>query len=323
MSTTHIRDEALALGYLGNAALAMMRSVFREQMPRFPALDEADEVDDLVNEFFEAKGAGYANAVTAVPDDAAAHRLTGKWVKHWLVDRVRKRPWGALRNRLEKRLERSDLFSPSALAHHWILTNSDDIDLLVAPDELRSIAAGAPVELAQLRGDGPVPLGRPGQLEEMLRRVLAAAGRLHITDLTDICADRFPSLLGANDAFDVTLEIDWEIIEETVSGPDSAAIAEAQLSHEHVAAQLMSTLTARDRTVIRFLNDPRGLANELGVGRSSAYSLIATLRARLIEIAGDAERGREAVAALVSLVLDDEAVVPSVDDMTMEGSNVV
>lgn len=72
MSATHIRDEALALGYLGNAALAMMRSVFREQMPRFPALDEADEVDDLVNEFFEAKGAGYANAVTAVPDDAAA-----------------------------------------------------------------------------------------------------------------------------------------------------------------------------------------------------------------------------------------------------------
>ena len=47
------------------------------------------------------------------------------------------------------------------------------------------------------------------------------------------------------------------------------------------------------------------------------------LARRLIEIAGDAERGREVVAALVSLVLDDEAVVPSVDDMTMEGSNVV
>ncbi len=122
MSATHIRDEALALGYLGNAALAMMRSVFREQMPRFPALDEADEVDDLVNEFFfEAKGAGYANAVTAVPDDAAAYRLTGKWVKHWLVDRVRKRPWGALRNRLEKNVWNAQI---SSRHRRWHITGS-------------------------------------------------------------------------------------------------------------------------------------------------------------------------------------------------------
>lgn len=175
LSTTQIRDEALSLGYLGNAALAMMRGVFREQLLRFPGLDDADEVDDLVNDFFEAKGAGYANAVTALPDDAAARRLTYTWVEHWLVDRVRQRPWGALRNRLEKRLQRSSLFTPSALAHHWILTNGDDIDLPVEEDELRAIAASAPVEVAPSMGDGPVRLGRTGQLEEMLRRVLAAA----------------------------------------------------------------------------------------------------------------------------------------------------
>lgn len=323
LSTTQIRDEALSLGYLGNAALAMMRGVFREQLLRFPGLDDADEVDDLVNDFFEAKGAGYANAVTALPDDAAARRLTYTWVEHWLVDRVRQRPWGALRNRLEKRLQRSSLFTPSALAHHWILTNGDDIDLPVEEDELRAIAASAPVEVAPSMGDGPVRLGRTGQLEEMLRRVLAAAGRLHVSDLTKICADRFPSLLESNDAFDATSEMDWEIVEETVPGPDNTAITEAKRGHEHLAAQLLPTLTARERTVICFLDDPRGLANELGVGRSSAYSLIGKLRARLIEMAGDAERGRDVIAALIGLVLDDAAVVPSVDDMTMEGSNAV
>jgi hypothetical protein len=301
----------------------MMRSVFREQLPRFPALDDAGEVDDLVNEFFEAKGAGYANAVTAVPDDGAARRLTCKWVEHWLVDRVRKRPWGALRNRLEKRLQRSNLFAPSVLAHHWILTDGEDIDLLVGDDELRAIAASAPVEVAPSMGDGPVRLGRAGQLEEMLRRVLTAAGRLHVSDLTDICAHRFPSMLKTNDAFDATSEMDWEIVEETVPGPDSAALAEAKRHYERVAAQLLPTLTARERTVIRFLDDPPGLANELSVGRSSAYSLIGKLRARLTEMAGDADRGREVVAALVGLVLDGAAVVPSVNDMTMEGSNVV
>ncbi|AFM20101.1 hypothetical protein Mycch_5427 (plasmid) [Mycolicibacterium chubuense NBB4] len=57
------------------------------------------------------------------------------------------------------------------------------------------------------------------------------------------------------------------------------------------------------------------------MGRSSAYSLIAKLRARLTEMAGDAERGREVVAALIGLVLDDAAVVPSLEDMSMEGSN--
>ena len=321
MSTTYIRDEAEALGHLGNASLTMMRSVFHEHMPRFPGLDDADDVDDLVNDFFEAKGAGYANAVAAVPDDGAARRLTSKWVEHWLVDQVRKRPWGALRNRLEKRLERSPLFAPSALAHHWMLAEGVDTNLLVGDDELRAIAASAPVEVAPSSGDGPVRLGRTGQLEEMLRRVLAAAGRLHVSDLTDICAHRFPSLLETTDAFDATAEMDWDIIEETVPGNDGAATTLAKRDQEHRAAQLLPTMSARDRAVIRFFNDPRGLATELGVGRSSAYSLIAQLRARLIETAGDVERGREVVAALIGLVLDDAAVVPSLDDMSMEGSN--
>jgi hypothetical protein len=322
-TSTRIRDEALERGHLGPAALEMMRSVFTEQLPRFPGLGDADGVDDLVNSFFEYKGAGYANAITALPDDGAARRETRRWVQRWLVDRARERPWGALRHRLEKRLQRSDLFTPSAAKHHWFLSGAEDVDRPVTDDELRDIAAGAPVEVVLPTGQGPVRLGRTGELEEMLRRVLAAAGRLHVSELTRICADRFPSLLEADDAFDARDDVDWGVIEETTASPDTGAITEAKRRDEEIAAQQLPQLTARERTAIRFLDDVAALATELGIGRSSAYSLIKRLRARLTELAGDSERANDVLAALLGLVVDDSSSVPSLDGMTIEDSHVV
>lgn len=323
MTTTQIRDEALALGQLGRVALEMMRSVFAQELRQFPGLRDADSVDDLVNSFFELKGAGYANAITALPDDVAARRETRKWVVRWLVDRERERPWGALRNRLEKRLERSDLFTPSAVKHHWFLTGAEDVDRPVTDDELRDIAAGAPVAVALPTGEGPVRLGRRGQLEEMLRRVLVAAGRLHIGELTRICADRFPTLLAPGDALDTAQDVDWEVIEETTAGADTTPLSEETCRDEHIAVQFLPKLTARERAAIRFVDDPAALAEELGIGRSSAYSLIKSLRARLTELAGNAEGSRKVVAALISLVVDDLVVVPSLSDMATEDPHVV
>jgi hypothetical protein len=320
MTSTRIRDEALASGYLGRAALEMMRSVFEQQLRQFRRLGAANSVDDLVNSFFESKGAGYVNTIIALPDDGAARRETSKWVKRWLVDREREHPWGALRNRLEKRLQRSDLFSPSAVRHHWYLAGGEDIDRLVTHDELHNIAASAPVDVALPEGQGSVRLGRTGQLEEMLRRVLVAAGRLHVNELTRICADRFPSLLEPCDALDAAEDADWEGIEETTAGPDTVAATEEKRREEHIAARLLSMLTDRERIAIRFVDDPAGLAQELGIGRSSAYSVIKSLRARLTEMAGDLAHSRTVLTALVSLAVDDPSGVPSLDSMTMEES---
>lgn len=321
LGTADVRDEARVLGYLGEAALEMLRNVFVEQLPRFPSLDHVGEVDDLVQDFFVAKGEGYVPAVMALPDDAAVRRLTRSWVEHWLVDRVRERPWGALRHRLEKRLQRSDLFTTSVLAHYWMLAGGVDADVAVGDDELRAIAASAPVGLLySSSGDGSVQLGRAGQLEEMLRRVLEASGRLHISELTRVCADRFPSLLDNADASDEAADVDWDVIAETVASPDGAGDTDIMRGREQVAAQLLSTLDGRERVTVRFLDDAQGLVNELGVGRSSAYSLIAKVRGRLIEAAGDHVQGRHVVAALLGLIVDDATVVPFSDDMTTEAS---
>ncbi|MBO0982677.1 hypothetical protein IOC53_02305 [Rathayibacter sp. SD072] len=53
------------------------------------------------------------------------------------------------------------------------------------------------------------------------------------------------------------------------------------------------------------------LADALGVGRSSAYTALNRLRARLIELAGDDERGMATMKNIIGLVLDEDAPVPS------------
>ena len=324
MTTTFIRDEALARGTLGMSALAMMRSVVAEQLPRFPGLRDIDTVDDFVNAFFEDKGAGYVNVITALPDDRAAKQETRKWVERWLVDLTRKQPWGALRNRLEKRLERSTLFTPSVAKHYWFLTDGEgDADRPATETELREIAASAHVEISVATGAGSVTLGSKGQLEEMLQRVLAAAGRLHVSDLTRICADRFPSLLETGDVLASTTDADWDIVEETTPAIDSSEVTEIKLDDEEFAQQLMTQLTEAELAAIRHEGDAAALAKELGIGRTSAYNAIQKLRARLTELAGDSARSQGVLSALLRLVLDDSLGVPSLQSEDMEDSNVV
>ena len=323
MTTTLIRDEALARGTLGISALEMMRIVMAEQLHRFPDLRNNDSVDDFVNSFFEDKGAGYANVITALPDDRAAKQETRKWVERWLVDLTRRRPWGALRNRLEERLERSSLFSPSVVKHYWFLTDGEDTDRQATETTLREIAASTQVKISIATGDGSVTLGSKGQLEEMLRRVLVEAGRLHVSDLTRICADRFPSLLETGDVLTSTTDADWESVEETTPAVNSSEVTEMKVDDEEFAQRLMPQLTETELAAIRHGADAAALARELGVGRTSAYNAIQKLRARLTELAGDSTRSQGILAALLRLVLDDSPNVPSLHSEDMEDSNVV
>jgi hypothetical protein len=129
--------------------------------------------------------------------------------------------------------------------------------------------------------------------------------------------------LAPGDALDTAQDVDWEVIEETTAGADTTPLSEETCRDEHIAVQFLPKLTARERAAIRFVDDPAALAEELGIGRSSAYSLIKSLRARLTELAGDAEGSRKVVAVLISLVVDDSVVVPSLSDMATEDPHVV
>lgn len=307
--TTSIRDEALARGTIGHAAYEMMLAVFEWEIERFPRLAAEGPAEDFLNTFFEKKGAGYVIALVAEPDDAAARRMTHSWVKNWLVDQDRKRPMGALRNRLEKRLQRSPLFEVSEVAHYWYLTEDADEDRTVSTADLRSAAAAVEVELT-VSAAGQIQLGRSGQLESLLRELLLRAGRLHVGQMVSICAERFPSLLATGDAMDHLNDVDWDEREDEAAD-DLFANTAAKLGSEQLAAGIYAALSNDERAILRSAGDAKSLASELGVGRSTAYSLIKGARARVIELAGSSSRSDEVRGALVDLLVGKRSSVPS------------
>lgn len=306
--TTNIRDEASARGTIGPAAYKMMLEVFGWEVKRFPRLAAQAPAEDFLNGFFEQKGAGYVIALVAEPDDAAATRLTHAWAKNWLVDQDRKLPMGALRNRLEKRLQRSELFRSSEVAHYWYLAEDADVDKAVSTDDLRNAAAGVEVEL-QVSAAGQIQLGLSGQLEPLLRALLLLAGRLHIGHLASICAERFPSLVSTGDAMNHLKDTEWEKNEE--SAEDLVANTATKLNSEAVALEIYTALTDEERTILRNSGDAESLSTALGVGRSTAYSLIKRTRARVIELAGSASRSDDVRGALVDLLMEKTSNVPS------------
>lgn len=311
MSTTRIRDEARQRGgQLGPEALDLMRAVFSSLVNKFAAIRARESVDDLVQGFFVAKGKAYVVAVLAATDDAAARRITFAWATNWLVDEARKLPFGALRNRIEKRLERSDLFSPSAAVHHWYLTGGEDTDRSVPLDNLEAVAAATHVAV-RTEPSGKVVLGAPGELEELLRRLLDLAGRLHVAEMTVICGSRFPLALQRRDASLSVVDTEWEVIEDSHEGDDPVFTTAMRIQSERVAAGILPQLTDKEKTVIRHRGDMERLADALGCSRSSAYNAATRLRTRLQELAGAEPNSLEILAAVVELVLDETGAVPS------------
>lgn len=312
MCTTLIRDEAAARGQLGPAALSMLLRVFDSELRRFRGLAEVDTAEDLTFEFFADRATSYVDAVLATPDDEAAARLTRRWARNWLIDRVRTTPYGALRHRLEKRLQRSSLFRASAVANHWLLEGEEDIDRAATPEEIYDAAADVRVDVIVNAG-GRVVLGKAGQLEEMLRAVLRRSGRLHIADLTYLCVRRFPSVLEDGDWLMVgnrTAEI--EDVEDIYSRDDAIFEGIGQQADSRVAREIFARLTKIERIALRFGDDRQKVASLLGVGRSTAYSRIQSAKARLLELAGDQARARQVMTDVLRLILDDEITVPSI-----------
>lgn len=291
----------------------MLLGVFKSELRRFPGLAEADTPADLALDFFADRAVAYVDAVLAAPDDQAATRRTRQWARNWLIDRVRKTPYGALRNRLEKRLRRSPLFRASSAAHHWYLEGEDDIDrTAVSFEEIYEVAAEVRVDVVFDVG-GRVVLGQPGQLEEMLRAILKLCGRLHIADITYLCAKRFPAVLEDGDWL-MNRPRTTEIEDATDTHPSADVIHDTaeQLVDACAAKAIFNRLTAVERLALRFAEDPLKLASRLGVGRSTAYSHVQRAKAKLMEIAGDQARGREVATDVLALILDDELAVPSV-----------
>lgn len=310
MSTTHIKDEAEALRQIGPIALDMMIRVFGSVLRSFPALRVRDSDADLVQSFFADRGQAYVIQILAAPDDAAAERITRSWATNWLVDATRKLPFGALRNRLEKRLSRSPDFSASEVAHHWYLTDETDEDRPHTHEDLADVAARSKIEVIG-RPDGGVWLGKHGELEELLHQLLIVAGRMHVAEMTVICGNRFPAALQVGSDPEPVPDADWDVLIDTEEASDGVFNTAQMIRAERVASTLLPKLSAEDVTVIRFRDDIEQLAAELGCSRSAAYNARGRLRTHLHDLAGDGPEARDVIASLLRLVLDNSDFVPS------------
>lgn len=313
MATTHIRDELLESGQLGQAAFNMMTAVFESLITKFSALRERETVEDLRNGFFLDKGVGYVIRLRTAEDDEAAVRITYAWGTRWLVDESRKLPFGALRHRLEKRLGRCDLFSPSRVAHHWWLTEGEDASYPVTTSELEAIAAAADIDLHPW-GEGNLRIGKTGELEGLIQRLLERAGRLHVAEITVICGNRFPLMLQLGDAAESTIDTNPEVLENSSGDSDSVFVTAEMIRIDRLASEILPQLSAEEITVFRYREDVPRLLVELDCSRSSAYKAIDRARAHLVELAGSGHEGRQVMLALIRRILDESATVPSTHD---------
>lgn len=313
MATTRIKEELLARGQLGQAAFEMMTNVFESLVMKFAALRERESVEDLRNGFFLEKGKGYVLALAAAEDDDAAVRITRTWGTRWLVDETRKLPFGALRNRIEKRLERSPLFDPSRVAHHWRLTDGEDESYPVTTSQLETIAAAADIEV-QPWGDEGLRIGKKGELEELLHSLLAQAGRLHVAEMTVICGNRFPAILQLGDASDSAVGSDPEVMANTAGHSDSVFVTAEIMRADRLASEILPQLTEEETIVFRLWEDKPRLIAELGRSRSSAYKAMDDARQRLVDLTGGDNEARQVMLALMRLILDKSDSVPSIQD---------
>ncbi|WP_033106756.1 hypothetical protein [Microbacterium profundi] len=313
MATTRIKEELLASGQLGQAAFEMMTAVFKSLVMKFSALRERETVEDLRNGFFLEKGTGYVLAIRAAEDDDAAARITYAWGTRWLVDESRKLPFGALRNRLEKRLERCDLFDPSRVAHHWFLADGDDESYPFTTSQLEAIAAAADIEMHPW-GEGNLRIGKTGELEHLIQSLLECAGRLHVAEITVICGNRFPLILQLGDASESTVESNSGMLENSAPDSDSVFVTAEMMHVDRLASAIFPQLTDEEVTIFRFWGDVPRLVEELNRSRSSVYKAMDNARRRLVELAGGGHEGRQIMLALMRPILDRSASVPSTQD---------
>ncbi|KJL28824.1 hypothetical protein [Microbacterium oxydans] len=313
MATTRIKEELQASGRVGPAAFKMMTDVFESLITKFSALRARETAEDLRNGFFLDKGTGYVLAIGAAADDDAAARITYRWGTRWLVDKSRHLPFGALRNRLEKRLERSALFAPSRVAHHWFLADGDDESYLFTTSQLVAIADAADIELHPW-GNGNLRIGKAGELEQLIQSLLECAGRLHAAEITVICGNRFPLMLQLGDASESMVDANSDTLTNSAADSDSAFVTAEMIRIDRLADDIFPQLTDEEVSIFRYWGDVPRLIDELNRSRSGVYKAMDAARRHLVELAGGGEEGRQVMLAVMKPILDRSASVPSTQD---------
>lgn len=309
MRKTDIVNELHSLGRFGPQAIVLLLKLTAEELRRFPALtaSRVADAEDYAQEFFLTRGAALTTTVSLeASDDDVLGRIFRRWLRNWLVDQNTETATGALRERLEKRLDRDPRFQRSPVQHFWFRTGESAEAATYDTSILNTVARRVQMTFYPEPPGGKrrAQLGKTGELENLLEKLLLSAqGSLHISTLVEIVANRFPHVLdphtiyldeGENSSMESVADLNPSPLTELIKEEDD-------VNFDLLAEAAFTQLTQEEKELVLVLDNLKAAMQLLGLKRSSASLRISRFKARLIEIAGNDSNSREVLRRLIGL----------------------
>lgn len=268
------RAEIRATGTLGLAGYSVLCEQMDYSLRLFPTLTEemSWSIEDAAHEFWADKGQNFLDDVTYKGIDADGFRpLLRRFLKYWLIDRVRQTDRGSVRNRLERRMTATPERFKQSFAEHWwqVLAPPDDA---WDGDGARVLTAMRAVPIAPPLNGGNdevrQPIARAADLVAVLVAMFtAAAGSMHISAITTLVMSRFTH------TFTPVVDLEEAASEDTTyPSTEQAAVVLADAANVADAAQaVLASLDPRDREALPLMEDIPALCDHWQVDRSVAY----------------------------------------------------
>lgn len=307
-----VLHELQSRGEFGPAALRLLLRLASEELQRFPALraDRAMSGEDYAVEFFTDRGRALtAQLITTAVSDVSVGKIIRQWLRNWLINANDQTAIGALRDRVEKRLQRDARFAKCSPAHFWKLSQGPSDAAGVDVDALKRCANGVHVTFFVVKSNAVkrVQLGKPGELEHLLEELFhVAGGSMHISLIVQVLAHRFPHVLDPQrvepSSDDNQNDDEAFLVPSDMLLPDEQLDqGEAMLARSQLAVEITGLLSAVDRKLLLVLDDPLAAAAILGCGRSSAYVRLRELRVKLLDMAGNEPEAWSVLAEVLGM----------------------
>jgi hypothetical protein len=312
-----VLEELRTQRQFGPRALDLLLGLAKNELHRFPELrrDTSKDHVDFALEFFEKSGEALLTDVLArAEDDDEVGRVTRRYLRNWMIDRARQAPRGRLREALRKRLERDPRFMRTPGRSFWQLSDGPSTASKADPGYLIQVAGEChvtPIVQHVDAASGP-RLGKTGEIEALLVAVFkAAGGSLDDETITTVVAARLP-LQVQPDTLHLGPDDDFPSAALT---PEDQIIADEEDAQDTLEAhRIFASLTEIERRILPVITDRAEASKIFGTKRSSTAAKIKQLKAKLVELAGDAAAARGTLGPLLELCRESSGTITSGPD---------
>jgi hypothetical protein len=295
-------EELRRRGCFGPRCLVLLTRLMRREARRLPVLRPSGgwsehDFDDLVQEFFAAKGKAVTKMLYAqAGDDDQLGALLCRSVKNWLIDWARgTTDSGALRHRLDKLLPTLPQFARvtdgQPGAGRWALADGSGGVFAGDVEDLARAGRAVPVKPgAWSSDDRRAPVTDRASLVRLLERIFdAAGGSLELGQIVYAVQGSFHARFAGEVVFDHSAEPSGRLAAafEAAETTEPRQTQESEARIELLARRLLDRLGDDGVRILDVLDDPAQIGARLGVGRAQAYAKKRAATAVMAELIGD------------------------------------